>query len=88
MSRCAASPRVVRVGPRRKRPFGEAGIDETLRFESSDEPVDRRAGQTDPIGDLGEAETGRLSLERQQDPRRALDDLNAAAVASPDFLFA
>jgi hypothetical protein len=43
--------------------------------------MDRRAGQIDTSGDLGERQAGRLSLERVHDARRALDDLNAAAAS-------
>ena len=79
---------VIELHARRRRQPDECGAEadpggrrcgdhELLRPQRSDDALDRRACETNPLGDLAEAETFGFTLKGAQDVRRAREDLDA-----------
>src|SRR6185312_16385233 len=66
-------------------PGRRSGDEQLFRRQRGDDALYRRAGESDPLGDLTEAQAGRLLLERPQDRRSAGDDLDLAFVLTPLF---
>jgi hypothetical protein len=54
----------------------EVLLDEAVLLQGSEQPVNGRLRQADPVGEIAQAEAARMLSERLQDPHRAVDRLN------------
>ena len=63
-------------------------LDEAVRLQGLQQPVDGRARHAELVGELRDAEAPRARRERLQDPRRAVDGLDRAPRAAGERSFA
>ena len=62
-------------------------LDEAVRLERLEQPVDRRPREAELVGELADAEPARAAGERLEDARRAVDRLDRAAPPGTGRLF-
>jgi hypothetical protein len=62
-------------------------LDEAVRLQRLEQAVDRGPGELEAVGDLADAEPARAGREELEDPRRAVDGLDHAAVSDKLSLF-
>ena len=55
-------------------------LDEPVRLERLKQPMDGRAGDSEPVGELADPEPARAAGERTEDPRGAVDGLDRPLV--------